>query len=136
MQTGEPPARDEHGEVLLSDDTGIVFVLLPGADFLQGAQPDDEDAPNFDPGALGKEGLTRSVRLDLPRWRPQLEVKVVNLLQARAVSRRGHCVRLSTNTKSKPLPGRSCCRQQATAMNHSSLSICDSHEAIVRKRAR
>jgi formylglycine-generating enzyme required for sulfatase activity len=51
----EIPAHREDGSIEMKDGTGIVFVLIPGDTFLQGAQSDDPDAPNFDPGALPSE---------------------------------------------------------------------------------
>ena len=57
LQSGEEAGRDpETGELQLTTDTGIVFVLIPGGDFLMGAQADDPSAPNFDPDAEVIEG--------------------------------------------------------------------------------
>jgi formylglycine-generating enzyme required for sulfatase activity len=49
------PRHDERGDIEITGDTGIVFVLIPGGAFLRGAQPDDPDASNYDPGALPHE---------------------------------------------------------------------------------
>ncbi|MCC7170014.1 MAG: SUMF1/EgtB/PvdO family nonheme iron enzyme [Planctomycetes bacterium] len=46
----EIPAHRADGSIEVKDGTGVVFVLIPGGTFVQGAQPDDESAPNFDPG--------------------------------------------------------------------------------------
>ncbi|MBL8767553.1 MAG: SUMF1/EgtB/PvdO family nonheme iron enzyme, partial [Planctomycetes bacterium] len=51
----EIPTHREDGSIEMRNDTGIVFVLLPGATFLQGAQNKDASAPGFDPMADGDE---------------------------------------------------------------------------------
>jgi formylglycine-generating enzyme required for sulfatase activity len=43
--------------------TGIVMVLLPGGKFLMGAQKDDPEGPNYDPGARPEEGPVHEVEL-------------------------------------------------------------------------
>jgi formylglycine-generating enzyme required for sulfatase activity len=48
------PRHDANGSIKVDEDTGIVFVLLPGGTFVMGAQADDETRPNFDPEAAGK----------------------------------------------------------------------------------
>ncbi len=47
----EIPAHRDDGTVEVKEGTGIVFVLIPGGSFLQGAQSADPAEPNFDPGA-------------------------------------------------------------------------------------
>ncbi|MBK6943064.1 MAG: SUMF1/EgtB/PvdO family nonheme iron enzyme [Planctomycetes bacterium] len=44
----EIPAHRADGSIEMKDGTGVVFVLIPGGTFLQGAQKIDESAPNFD----------------------------------------------------------------------------------------
>jgi hypothetical protein len=51
----EIPAHREDGSIEMKDGTGIVFVLIPGGTFVQGAQKDDPNAPNFDPAAQQDE---------------------------------------------------------------------------------
>jgi serine/threonine protein kinase/formylglycine-generating enzyme required for sulfatase activity len=51
----EIPVHREDGSIEMKDGTGIVFVLIPGGTFVQGAQKDDESAPNFDPAAQADE---------------------------------------------------------------------------------
>ncbi len=53
--TIEIPSHRADGSIDVKDQTGIVFVLLPGGTFLQGAQRDDPNAPGFDPMAGGDE---------------------------------------------------------------------------------
>ncbi len=48
LQTGEPAVRDSDGVLLLTEETGLVFVLLPGGRFWMGAQPDDRNGRNYD----------------------------------------------------------------------------------------
>jgi serine/threonine protein kinase/formylglycine-generating enzyme required for sulfatase activity len=52
----EIPIHREDGSIEVKDGTGVVFVLIPGGTFVQGAQKDDESAPNFDPGTKLDEG--------------------------------------------------------------------------------
>jgi len=71
LQTGEPAFRDAYGRLELTEATGLVLVLIPGAKFLMGAQ-NDPGAANHDPQArnnadrLGdrdNEGPVREVEL-------------------------------------------------------------------------
>jgi formylglycine-generating enzyme required for sulfatase activity len=61
IRAGEDPAKlgipvhREDGSIEVKDGTGVVFVLIPGGTFLQGAQKDDPNAPNFDAGAQPDE---------------------------------------------------------------------------------
>jgi len=63
LQSGEPPVRDESGELAWEEESGVVLVLLPGGDFLMGAQAEDPGAPHHDPEARPNEVLLE-VRLD------------------------------------------------------------------------
>lgn len=60
---GEVPERNEAGEVILTEETGLVFVLLPGGTFWMGAQTDDPGGRNHDPHARIYEGPPRRVTL-------------------------------------------------------------------------
>jgi serine/threonine protein kinase/formylglycine-generating enzyme required for sulfatase activity len=51
-RSGARPQRDAHGAWDIGDDTGIVFVLLPGGTFTMGAQRADPQGPNYDPMAV------------------------------------------------------------------------------------
>ncbi len=53
--TIEIPTHRADGSIEVKDGTGIVFVLLPGGRFLQGAQVGDRNASNFDPNADSDE---------------------------------------------------------------------------------
>jgi serine/threonine protein kinase/formylglycine-generating enzyme required for sulfatase activity len=55
--TLEIPTHRDDGSIDVKDGMGIVFVLLPGGKFLQGAQNVDENAPNYDPRAVSNESL-------------------------------------------------------------------------------
>ena len=55
LQTGEKPGRTPRGELIYSEDSGLVFVLIPGGHFLMGAQADDPTRPQYDPGASHDE---------------------------------------------------------------------------------
>ncbi len=53
---------DDAGYIEVGDDTGIVFVLLPGGAFTMGAQKRDL-GPNYDPDAFDEEWPVHSVTL-------------------------------------------------------------------------
>ena len=53
LQSGERPARADDGRLKITDDSGIVLVLIPGGTFSMGARPDSELDP--DPQANSDE---------------------------------------------------------------------------------
>jgi formylglycine-generating enzyme required for sulfatase activity len=61
------PRRDDRGQLVVTDKTGLVFVLLPGATFRMGAVAPDEDQlptePNVDRDARPEEAPVTEVRL-------------------------------------------------------------------------
>ncbi|MFT5049581.1 MAG: formylglycine-generating enzyme required for sulfatase activity/predicted Ser/Thr protein kinase [Chlamydiales bacterium] len=62
--TGTVPQRDPQTRRLLIDENStLIFVLLPGDNFLMGAQREDPDAPNYDPSTDSHEGPPRVVEL-------------------------------------------------------------------------
>ncbi len=65
IQTGAVPERGAGGSLLLTEDTGLVFVLLPGGTFAMGARPPGEAAaagsPHADPEARPIEGPVHAV---------------------------------------------------------------------------
>ena len=68
LQTGEIPARDPSTKKLvLTEEMGIVLVLIPGGTFTMGvAKPTEErpaGSPNVDPAAVGQEGPPHEVTL-------------------------------------------------------------------------
>ena len=63
LQTGEPAERDMDGELMVKEETGLVFVLLPGGTFWMGAQSVDPGGQNFDSQAVPHEGPVHSVTL-------------------------------------------------------------------------
>ncbi len=66
LQTGEVPVRGRDGRLTRTEDTGLVFVLLPGGKFWMGAaqpaqgRPGD---PNADPFAHADEGPVHEVEI-------------------------------------------------------------------------
>ena len=71
LQTGDPPAMNphskEHNPWQISEDTGIVLVLVPGGCFQMGAQKDHAEQPNFDLHAAGgyrSEAPVHEITLD------------------------------------------------------------------------
>jgi formylglycine-generating enzyme required for sulfatase activity len=57
------PRHDAHGNVPVTDASGIVFVLLPGGRCLIGSQAGDPDGGNHDPEAPGFVGPVHEVDL-------------------------------------------------------------------------
>ncbi len=57
LQTGAVPGRGSDGQLVLNEETGLVFVLLAGGTFLMGAQKDDPGKPNHDPVVLANAPL-------------------------------------------------------------------------------
>jgi len=67
VQTGEKPERGADDRLLLTEQSGMVFVLLPGGTFNMGAvhpsEEHPEGSPNIDPQADPDEGPVHSVTL-------------------------------------------------------------------------
>ncbi|MBK7644260.1 MAG: SUMF1/EgtB/PvdO family nonheme iron enzyme [Planctomycetes bacterium] len=63
VQTGVAPARDADGVLILTPETALVFVLLPGGSFWRGAQRKDPKGHNYDPDAQDDEGPVNRVKL-------------------------------------------------------------------------
>jgi formylglycine-generating enzyme required for sulfatase activity len=63
-RSGAVPARARDGQLLVGAQTGLVFVLIPGGSFFQGAQSEDPSAPGFDAGASEWEAPVRQVLLE------------------------------------------------------------------------
>ncbi len=55
VQTGEKPERDYAGKLVLTEDIGLVLVLIPGGTFWMGAQAKDPQGRNYDPQATDDE---------------------------------------------------------------------------------
>lgn len=53
LQSGEIPERDKEGRLMLTEETGLVFILIPGDSFEMGARPPSDEyplgSPNVDP---------------------------------------------------------------------------------------
>jgi serine/threonine protein kinase/formylglycine-generating enzyme required for sulfatase activity len=63
VQSGEPAKAGADGKLVLTDDTGLVFVLIPGGTFWMGAQCTDAAGRNYDPDAWGQESPVHEVTL-------------------------------------------------------------------------
>ena len=67
LQTGKIPERGEDGELTLTEESGMVFVLVPGGAFAMGARKPSKDHPmgsaNTDPGFKPEEGPVHTVTL-------------------------------------------------------------------------
>jgi formylglycine-generating enzyme required for sulfatase activity len=62
VETGECPAAD--GRLQPTDQTGLIFVLVPGGNFVMGAQNHDPHELNYDPLAGPEEGPIHAVTLE------------------------------------------------------------------------
>jgi formylglycine-generating enzyme required for sulfatase activity len=58
LQTGDAAVRGADGKLVLTEQTGLVFVLIPGGSCWLGAQSVDPNAENFDERSLLSEGPT------------------------------------------------------------------------------
>jgi formylglycine-generating enzyme required for sulfatase activity len=67
LRTGAPPTRDAQNRLRASEETGLVYVLVPGGVFTMGALPPDAENelgdPNVDPAAGRFERPLQEVRL-------------------------------------------------------------------------
>ncbi|MEM7516519.1 MAG: serine/threonine-protein kinase, partial [Planctomycetota bacterium] len=64
LQTGVAPERDEEDRLIVDETTGIVFILIPGGEYLVGSQNDDPAAPHYDLATHDEETPVQSCRLD------------------------------------------------------------------------
>jgi len=69
LQTGSVPARDPAtGRFVLTEGSGLVFVLIPGGTFRMGADRPTDERPfgsaNVDPGRVSDEAPVHTVELD------------------------------------------------------------------------
>jgi formylglycine-generating enzyme required for sulfatase activity len=64
LLSGEPAQRTADGRLLMKDATGIVLVLVPGAECHQGTQDSAPDEPYFDPWHEATEGPLTAVEID------------------------------------------------------------------------
>ena len=92
LATGDPAERDADGKLLLKEETGLVFVLLPGGTFAMGAQSTHASGPNYDPQALSNEGPVHEVTLS-PFFLSKYEMT------------QGQWLRLVGSNPSRHLPG-------------------------------
>jgi len=61
--SGAEPQRGDDGEFVLSEDTGLVLVLLPGGSFWMGSQGAEPEGRNYDPGSQSSEQPVHAVEL-------------------------------------------------------------------------
>ena len=65
LLSGELPELDADGQLLLREESAVVYVLLPGGSFMMGAERGaKKPAPNRDSLAQPREGPVHSVRLE------------------------------------------------------------------------
>ncbi len=64
LLTGEAPTRDEKGNLVIEETSGVVLVLIPGGRARVGAQKLDPTAERFDRGAFEDESPVHEVELD------------------------------------------------------------------------
>jgi serine/threonine protein kinase/formylglycine-generating enzyme required for sulfatase activity len=59
VETGERPQRDpDNGALVMTRDSGIVLILIPGGTFWMGSQKKDSKDPNYDPESWEDERPT------------------------------------------------------------------------------
>jgi formylglycine-generating enzyme required for sulfatase activity len=63
LQTGEVVRRGPDGKLVLKENSGLVFVLLPGGKFWMGSQKQDQQQPNYDPYSKKDESPVNQVEL-------------------------------------------------------------------------
>jgi formylglycine-generating enzyme required for sulfatase activity len=63
VESGDEPLRDRQGVLQPTEETGLIFVLLPGGEFQMGAQTVDPEWHNYDPHALGWEASVHPVKV-------------------------------------------------------------------------
>jgi formylglycine-generating enzyme required for sulfatase activity len=63
LQTGAPAVRGADGRLVLNEEVGLVFVLIPGGKFWMGAQARNLRGLNHDPRAERDEGPVHEVEL-------------------------------------------------------------------------
>ncbi len=63
LVSGEPGRPGPDGKLALTEETGIVLVLIPGGRFTMGAQSTDASEPNYDPLAKPDESPVREIEL-------------------------------------------------------------------------
>jgi len=94
VATGAVPARDPTSGVLsISEETGIVFVLIPGGRFWMGAQRKEIDGPCYDRDAAGHE-------------HPVLEIELAPFFIAKHEMTQGQFLRVTGRNPSYFPPGR------------------------------
>jgi serine/threonine protein kinase/formylglycine-generating enzyme required for sulfatase activity len=68
VQTGRRPEPNADEAAInpwiLTGDTGLVFILIPGGTFHMGGQKDDHEGSNYDPGAEDIESPVHEIALD------------------------------------------------------------------------
>ncbi|MHC4893513.1 MAG: bifunctional serine/threonine-protein kinase/formylglycine-generating enzyme family protein [Planctomycetota bacterium] len=63
LSTGEPATRGPDGRLIMTADSSLVWVLLPGGEFTMGAQDEDPAAIHFDEMAQDNEWPPHTVEL-------------------------------------------------------------------------
>jgi formylglycine-generating enzyme required for sulfatase activity len=64
LQTGKIPERGPENELIITEEIGLVFVLIPGGTFVMGAQNDDPRGLNYDSLAEKNEFPPHEVSLE------------------------------------------------------------------------
>lgn len=96
LETGTPVRRQESGELLLEDESGIVFVLLPGGTFTMGArraEPGATFSAGSPPRVTGIEEDSLASRLGLEVGDAVLEVDGSEVPDAEALGRHVAAIR-------------------------------------------
>ncbi|MFT7464098.1 MAG: serine/threonine protein kinase, partial [Pseudohongiellaceae bacterium] len=62
--TGTPPEVDVDDALVMTEESAVVLVLLPGGTGVMGSQANDSGAPHYDPRAAADEQPVHTARLD------------------------------------------------------------------------
>jgi formylglycine-generating enzyme required for sulfatase activity len=62
-ETGAPPPRDDTGRLIPTEESGLVFVLIPGGAFVMGGQSRDPAGAGYAPGVGDDAGPVKEVVL-------------------------------------------------------------------------
>ncbi len=105
IATGEIPVRDPNtGRIVVTDNTSVVFVLVPAGGFIMGAQSLVPEEANYDPAAQDDE-------------RPLMRVKLAPFFMSKFELTQGQWLRLTGVNPSSYPPGSTYGRKTITLAN-------------------
>lgn len=103
LASGTPAERDEAGRLILTDETGIVLVLLPGGVFWKGAQSTNPESSNY--VNLPEADGIRPVKAIDENEAPVFRVEISPFFLAKHEMTMGQWLRLTGANPSRDGPG-------------------------------